>query len=73
MASLALRAIHLQVARPSESEEKAGRKTAPAGACGEQPPKAALGERRNAGGNLKISTIKQTSTQGETQVEVFMF
>ena len=54
MASLALRAIHLQVARASASEEIAGRK-------------------RNAGGNLKISTIKQTSTQGETQVEVFMF
>ena len=43
-----------KVARPSVSEEIAGRK-------------------RNAGGNLKISTIKQTSTQDETQVEVFMF
>ena len=29
-----------------------GRKTAPSGACGEQPPKAALSERRNSGGNL---------------------
>ena len=56
LASDVLRAIHLQGARPSESEEIAGQKTAPAGACGEQPPKAALGERRSAGSNLRIST-----------------
>ena len=37
-----------------------GRETAPSGACGEQPPKAALGERRNSGGNLKVRTNVQT-------------
>ena len=33
---------------------KPGRETAPSGACGEQPPKAALSERRNSGGNLRF-------------------
>ena len=47
---------------PGERVARSGRETAPSGACGEQPPKAALGERRNSGRNLKISTNEQTST-----------
>ena len=47
---------------PGRGWPRRGRETAPAGACGEQPPKAALGERRNSGRNLKISTNEQTST-----------
>ena len=34
-----------------------GRETAPAGACGEQPPKAALSERRNAGSRLRFVEV----------------
>ena len=61
VASLALRAIHLRVA------PEGGRETAPSGACGEQPPKAALGERRNSGGNLQASTTQQTSNSVTTK------
>ena len=60
-------AIHLRVA------PEGGRETAPSGACGEQPPKAALGERRNSGCNLKVNTNVQTSSEVEVQEEVFRF
>ena len=40
-----------------EGGPEGGRETAPAGACGEQPPKAALSERRNAGGNPAMTEI----------------
>ena len=42
---------------PGGGWPRRGRETAPAGACGEQPPKAALGERRNAGGNPRVTEI----------------
>ena len=42
---------------PGGGWPRRGRETAPAGACGEQPPKAALSERRNAGGNPAMTEI----------------